>query len=566
MLTFGNPLGFLALLALPVILAIHFLQRESRRVTTSTLFLLEQLAPESAQGRRVERLRNSVPLWLQLVAALLVTWLLVQPRWLRRDSIQRVVIVLDSSVSMTAFRDQLHRRVDEHTSRLARAAARTEWQLLESNTTRPTLYAGGMRGELMTALQKWKPHLGTHAFDPALQLGQTLLRGSGTLVLVTDRNTSVPGGVQLLAVGQPIENCGFAGVTFEEQTWRVLVRNHGQTTQRRSWWMEAKGERSGVQEIFLEPGQSSALSGSMPPGVSACELVLSGDGFTLDDRLPLVLPQPKRLQLATQPNTAFADFFTQFVASIEASEGSVSLTSKPDLQLAVYDPFAPGLPTTTAIVFEADAAPASKLLPGSVVAENHPLTSGLNWSGLLCRDSFRVPSKPGDQALLWQGDRPLIFLRPVGGELLLIINFDLRTSNATRLPAFVLLLHRFVEQIRAAKVAPETRNVDTNQVLTVATDPALPRPTLNGEAIMPVRAPAEPGFFEVRQADAVLLSAAAQFADAREADFREASEVDPSTEAISRMVERNSEADFLAPIWTLALGMVVIGSWVWRQS
>src|SRR5690349_20650245 len=95
--TFGNLLGFWALLGVPVILAIHFLQRESRQVVTSTLFLLEQLAPESAQGRRWERLRNSVTLWLQILAVLLLTWLLVQPRWLRANSIQHVVIVLDSS-------------------------------------------------------------------------------------------------------------------------------------------------------------------------------------------------------------------------------------------------------------------------------------------------------------------------------------------------------------------------------------------------------------------------------------------------------------------------------------
>src|SRR6266852_6859515 len=103
-LTFANPWGFLALLGVPAILAIHFLQRESRRVVSSTVFLLEQLSPVSARGRRIERLRNSIPLWLQLLAVLLLAWLLAQPRWLRKDSTQRVIAVLDSSVSMTAFR------------------------------------------------------------------------------------------------------------------------------------------------------------------------------------------------------------------------------------------------------------------------------------------------------------------------------------------------------------------------------------------------------------------------------------------------------------------------------
>ena len=102
-LLFSNPAGFWALLGIPAVLLIHFLQRESRRVRASTLFLLEQLAPESAQGRRFERLRNSAALWLQLLAVLLFAWLLAGPRWLRPDSVQKVVFVLDSSASMSAF-------------------------------------------------------------------------------------------------------------------------------------------------------------------------------------------------------------------------------------------------------------------------------------------------------------------------------------------------------------------------------------------------------------------------------------------------------------------------------
>src|SRR2546423_8253997 len=106
-LIFANPLGLWALLGIPAILLIHFLQRESRRVTVSTLFLLEQLNPISAQGRRLERLRNSAPLWLQLLAVLLATWLLTQPRWVRKDSTQSIVVALDSSISMTVFRDPM---------------------------------------------------------------------------------------------------------------------------------------------------------------------------------------------------------------------------------------------------------------------------------------------------------------------------------------------------------------------------------------------------------------------------------------------------------------------------
>ena len=105
MLTLGNLLGLWALLGIPAVIAIHFLQRKSQRVTVTTLFLLRQMRRESETGNRLERLRSSIPLWLQLVMVLMLTWLLVQPRWLKEDAVRRVAIVLDSSASMQAYRE-----------------------------------------------------------------------------------------------------------------------------------------------------------------------------------------------------------------------------------------------------------------------------------------------------------------------------------------------------------------------------------------------------------------------------------------------------------------------------
>jgi hypothetical protein len=185
---------------------------------------------------------------------------------------------------------------------------------------------------------------------------------------------------------------------------------------------------------------------------------------------------------------------------------------------------------------------------------------------LLCRDTAQVPPKAGDRTLVWHGDRPLIFLRETSAGAQLVINFDLRISNADRLPAFVLLLHRFAEQARAGKYAAEARNVETNELLAVTVNPALPPPVLSGESGAVLRAPAFPRFFTVEQGKTTLLTAAAQFGDAREADFRDATSFDGLGNAVNELVERNSQADFLAPVWVLALGLAMIGSWTWRKA
>ncbi len=555
LLTFANPAGFWALLGVPAILAIHFLQRESRRVVTSTLFLFEVLSPVSAQGRRFERLRGSVPLALQLAAVALLTWLLVGPRWLRKDSTQRVVVVLDSSVSMSAFRPELARALATRLHALAPAAARTEWRLIESDPTRPTLYAGNDLGPLLATLPAWNPRLGTHDFQPALNTARSLVRDAGVALFATDRPTPLPEGVELLAVGRPIENCGWIGVTVEGGTWRALVRNHSAAPQTRTWHLEAAGAASPDTALTLAPGQTLTLSGPFPPGQDRCELVLSPDAFPLDDRLPIVRPAPKKLTLAVKPGTPLDPFFHRLAASVPEAD-TVPTHADARLAVAAADP-----PPGPAILFVPPEAATPAYLPGELITEDHPLTSGLNWNGLLCKDTAPLPAREGDEVLLWQGTRPLLFLRGGRADRSLVVNFDLRQSNADRLPAFVVLLERFLESVRAEKVAFERLNVDTNQLLEVAGDPAGPLPHVTPDGDGPPRAPAAPGFLEVAQGNRPLLAAAAHFSDAREADFRDAASADTLKGKTAHLAERNSQQDVLWPVCALLLGAVCLANW-----
>ena len=85
-LILANPAALWGLLALPALVAIHFLQQCARRVETSTRFLIDALAPESAGGRTWDRFIHSRTFWLQALAALLLVWVWTGPRWPRADS------------------------------------------------------------------------------------------------------------------------------------------------------------------------------------------------------------------------------------------------------------------------------------------------------------------------------------------------------------------------------------------------------------------------------------------------------------------------------------------------
>src|SRR3954453_7002857 len=153
---FANPWGLLGLLAIPAILIIHMLREKSRLVRVSTLFLLPPMAPRTPRGRALHFIQNSWPLWLQLLCALLCTWLLADPRWVRANSFQSVAIILDSTASMSACRDRVLAELPVALREQARSAARTEWVISTSPAPGLAVCRGGESGGALAAPEGWQ--------------------------------------------------------------------------------------------------------------------------------------------------------------------------------------------------------------------------------------------------------------------------------------------------------------------------------------------------------------------------------------------------------------------------
>ncbi len=582
-LTFANPLGLWALLGLPLIVAIHFLQRRSQRRTITTLFLLQQMHRESESGRRIERWRSSRPFWLQILMVLLLAWLLSQPRWLKTESMQRLAIVLDSSASMQAFQEPTTKMVQRLLDRLIDPTVAAEISLVSSDPEAPAFYHGASRAAALDSLKQWRPWLGVHDFSSALRSSRALVGPKGVVLLLTDQplDQPLPFEAEWVSIGESIANVGWVGVNVEQKDgqwlWRAMVKNHGTTTEERQWQVEAGGSTSPPAALRLAPGELRTLSGPFPPGQTPHLLLrLSTDAFPLDDRLPLVRPAMKVLAIykASRQSAALNELFDRFpnvqeTASIGTSDLAVGLAHSEVI-----------LPEQRhACLFLPAAKADAPYLKGGIVAEaNQPLMEGLNWQGLLVRQNGIVPRLPQDRVLLWQGDRPLICLRqmPAGGQQL-ICQFDLETSNARRLPALAVLLHRFLENIRRYKLAPESANLDLREKLDLAllqTDDA-PDLTLttwseDGQSHAVTiprrqsqlqRAPAQPGRFEIKQGERLVLTGAAHFADIREADFKKASTYEELDKISVKQTETLHEADPNWRLWLMALLILLLGSW-----
>jgi hypothetical protein len=565
--TLANPLGLLALLGIPAVLAIHFLQRKARELPVSTLFLLEQTRREAASGRRFERLIPSIPLWMQLLAVLLLAWFLAEPRYPKSGSVQRIAIVMDSSASMRVFKEKALAELTETLPALQGEASELQLTVLESAPNRPRRFAGTSIDDLKAALETWRPHDGPIDPTQALRLARSLASREGTVIYLTDTpSASLPFDAKPLAVGEPIENVGFTGVSFATEegslVWRALVRNHGKKPADRQWSLHTSAGATEPRPLRLEPGAIITLQAAFPTGAEDVRVVLTGDRFPLDDVLPLVAPKPKPLRLFASTSPSFENISGKLLNALDAAE-SVNDASSADLAIASYNPLDPALPEGNSIVIVEDETRAGAWLKGGIVAAAHPLMDGLNWQSLLARETIQLERSPADTVLLWQDQRPLILLRESPAARQLLFNFDPSLSNAEKQAAFIVLLHRFAETIRAGKIAPVSANLETGQPLDITTAPDVPLvATATDPAGNPIdiagtgSAITEPGFMTLRQDGETLLTAAVHFGDPREADFTSCGSSGLEETTDSAAIERHTRPD---PFWRLGL-FVLLGA------
>lgn len=610
-LVLANPWGLAALVAVPLLVAVHCLRQRSLRVRTSTLFLLDHAAPRPVGGRRLERFQGGLPFWFELAAILAATWLLVEPRWIRADSRQTIVVLLDGSVSLGAYLDETKEALARTLRRLDASAAATRWHLLDTAPGRGPLHAGDRLDDLLAALDGWRPTAGSHDVRPAVAQALSLAPADrGGTILVTDRRLRVPPGVALFSVATPIANVGFTGADAivdepfgapdpgstpaapvavgtdgppSPSRWRALVTNHGTLPAARRLSLFAGDARSRPAEaageglaLDLAPGETRALSGEWPPGADRLLLVLDADRFTTDDVAPLERPVRRPVRVAVRGGGAGR---ATIAAMLAAAEGVVTAVDPAAADLAVGS-LGDEEPLPAVLLPPSPAGDEALLDADPVAAADHPLVRDLAWGGLLSPPPVPIEPGAGDEVLVWKGSAPLVVLRttilPGGGSReALLVCFDVDASTAARLPALVILLDRFAARVRDGIDRPWADTFTAEQSIRLPTraaslvvTPAAAPPAAAEPVATPFlgRAPRTSSFFEVRDGDGgTLLTGACQQLDPREGDFAAAVAIDDVAGMRREHALQRSVADPFLPGWLALVALALVGAW-WARS
>ncbi len=549
MLSFANPWGLVALLAVPAIVAIHLYRHRFPRMAVAGTFLWGDQTQVRDAGRTRDRLPITATLLLELLAAILLAFILAQPRFDGSGRVEHLVVVLDDSASMSAeFGDGTTVRgaaLDELEQRVESLGRETVVTIITTGR-RPALLAGPMIrwNEANERLADWNPRATDHAPAPAWDLATQLAGNEGRMLFLTDRlpddDANVPQAMEIAAFGRPTGNVSLSGArrSFDPTTGEGTVSLRVEQTGPSGGPVTLTGTSAGTvvfqQPVDIAESQSTPVEFAVPGGLGELQIQATapGDALAIDSSVTLVEPKRRIARIAMAlPDDHSAigplrrvlqrlpavEFVPDEQADLVITDGSLLPRANPDLWwLGV------GMLGDSAAV-EPEVEPVDLAGP-YVVDKRHRLTSGLTlegivWGGVLPVSLTVTP-------LVSAGPYPLLSRLDGTPTKAFLLNLDLARSNIADSPDWPIFVANLVEAVRDDQPGLRRWNYRSGESIELRLPstagqggatltligPDGQRPIARAQTIEITR-PESPGIYELRDGETTVGAFAVNFQD-----------------------------------------------------
>ncbi len=602
---FTTPLGLLALLSLPAVLALHFFRRKLREQRVSGLFLFQKDALPADAGRQRSRLLQTPSLYLELLAALLVSLWLSGFSVGLSDHRSHVIVVLDDSASMQATaavaggEQATGKRVsgaDLVRQRLADLVAQAP------SGSRCTLMLSGRRARVLLGprapihlladtVRGWRPGSPEHDFLPALELGLEVAAPGDDLVFLTDHAVDTPTRYRCIAVGQSLPNCGIVAANRS----LVEAKGAGQDDREKlevvlSAWTDEPavttrltirlGTGSRQTQIFqrdleLRHGELVPLALSFPKTSQPWNLSLAADALAVDNVVRLLPGRPKQVLLATDLDQRLvARMGLARLARVLPHVALVPAASGCDILISGAAAAAGEGEDTVRVIVRPVGDERDDWIGPFLMERRHPLMSGLSLDGVVfSAGRGAMPGLPlilaGEQVLLTEEQRADAAPR-------LHLNLDAGRTNLFDTPDWPILVSNLVERVRKTLPGPRQVNLRVGDEILYR----LPRTAMAQSADVHLLGPdavarighgrgllsweaREPGEHRVLSDGKLIATYSVQFVDAHESDLRRCASFDRAPQGGGGEVARASTSGYLeARVLALLLLLCMVLNWI----
>lgn len=563
MLSFANPYGLIALLSIPVVLALHLFRRRYPTLKVAGLHLWREPGEALEAGQTQDRVQWTRSLLLELLVCLLVSFLISQPFWEEQSNRAHLVVVLDNSASMSATYSEassggsrVREKLKEYAEQLGEPLTATI--VLTGQT--PELLCGpeATFSEAMQALEQWDPHLPSHSPSMAWNFANEWGSGAEKFVYLTDHQITEdwnpPATMDIVAMGESVSNVAISQSFWEWNpdvsraelmSSRVTLRiaNWSHQAQQVSLLLEQADAPVHAQEITIQAGKK-AFYEYTPDSVSEpiiARIQAESDALEIDNQVTLVPPQLKRLKVQNQlleSNSAFEPVnnvlqnlpYVELVpsnADLIIASGNTLLSRPANGAWVGIGPIEPELLnqpdkmiTTTGPYLMMSESP---LLEGVTL-------EGVVWSGVRQTQLIGVPIISVEQI-------PLM-LELNGAEDQYMLNLDFRQSNLKQSIDWPILLSNLVSKVRDNLPGFRQPNLATSQWVAYQPPRSLPTGSNRIEVVssgqivktfsafgkINIQTPAYPGLHQLRLSGRVLDRFSTAFQDDFESNLRTANQ------------------------------------------
>ncbi len=567
---FANPLGLLALLAVPAVLALHLYRRRFEPREVSALFLWSSPDRTPVAGRKREPLVHNPSLWFEMLCAALLAVAFGGPRAACAGARgEHLVVVLDSSASMSAnsgaesFAERAVERLRERIDELPRGSRVT---LVESGR-RPRILAGpaAFPPQARDALDTWRPLWGRHDLAPAASLALQFA-GDARLVVVSDhfRPEEWPATTEVIALGEPLDNWALTHAArtseldehgAEVERVFVTVASFALRENQVSVAVTSEGRELARDSASLAPGARAHLAFRVPEGAGLLEVRLASDALAIDD-VAYLAPGPRR-RLALHSTLALEQLDALGLSRGESAPLARWLGLVPR-SVAVDNVASAHLVLGSIADSQGGAAWSLELaqlgperrdwLGPFLLDRTNPLLEGLTLEGAVwsADPTLQLAGAP----LISIGELPLLTEERRGARTVWRFNFDPLRSSLQRTPDWPILLANLAEARRDALPGPERTSLalgqrfvhrpaeeasglDRSEALVYTLEGPLAHPSQQAAASTPsrvrdlaVRELLEfddfdaPGWYRLRFAERDVARLGVSFLDAAESDLR----------------------------------------------
>lgn len=220
-MSFYMPLGLLGLLGVPVLILIYILKRRYREETVPSTFMWKR-SLAYMKKRFPWNLRNSILLLLQILAIVLVSFILARPYVVAKKS-NEVIAIIDASASMMS-------QDETGTTRFARAVKKVE-ELAEDagpnsrvtvitagDTAKQHIYRSDVRADIKRALAECACTYSPPDLEGALRLAESAQEENtqAKIVLYTDTTYETADGIEIIDVTNREWNIAALGLEAQQ--------------------------------------------------------------------------------------------------------------------------------------------------------------------------------------------------------------------------------------------------------------------------------------------------------------------------------------------------------------